>query len=125
MQTTEESQSRWRIEVLRPQPVIWCGQNEIPLGERGGKALAAAIYLIMTRTRETARAELLQVFLGFAGGSLDRDYLRRIVHDLREVFGSGAVRGRERIRWELPLTVDAEELLALTPETMPDDTLSL
>jgi hypothetical protein len=125
MHTTEDIEPLWRVEVLRPQPIIWHGENEIPLGERGGKALTVALYLIMTRTRETARSELLQVFVAMAGGGLDRDYLRRIVHDLREMFGSGAVRGRERIQWDLPVTVDADELLALTPETMPDDTLSL
>lgn len=121
----ENGEPLWRLEVLRPQPVIWNGRDEITLGTRGGIALAVALYLMMTRAEATERAELIQVFQGMAGGGPDRSHLRRILHDLRKTFGSGAITGDERVQWQLPITVDAEELLALTPETMPDDTLSL
>lgn len=125
MRDESEYEPLWRLEVLRPQPVIWNGKAEITLGARGGIALAVALYLMLTRTEATERAELIQIFQGLAGGGPDRSHLRRILHDLRKTFGSDAIAGEERVQWRVPVAVDAEELLALTPETMPDDTLSI
>lgn len=125
MSTKLNGEPLWRLAVLRPQPVIWNGADEITLGARGGIALAVVLYLVMTRSGGIERAELIQIFQGMAGGGPDRSHLRRILHDLRKTFGSEAITGEERVQWQLPVSVDAEELLALTPETMPDDTLSI
>lgn len=125
MRKANEEAALYRLEVLRPQPVIRRGSEEITLGAKGGIALAVALYLVITREKETERAELIQIFQAMAGGGPDRDHLRGIIHDLRHTFGPDAPKGREKVRWGAPVAVDAEELLALTPETMLDDTLSL
>ena len=78
MQKPIENPSPWRLEVLRPKPLILHGKEEVPFGERGGMALPVAVDLMMTHSQEITRAELLQVFVAKAGSSLDRENLRGI-----------------------------------------------
>jgi hypothetical protein len=99
--------------------VILQGGKEITLGERGGIALAVVLYLILTREGASDRIFLADLL------HTDRDALRRPVHDLRGIFGHDAIVGETTLRWTLPVSVDAEELMAFEPASMPDDTLSL
>ena len=113
-----ENQSDWRLEVLRPLPRVTHRGNEIALGERGGAALEVAVYLILTRHRETSRQELIEVFRGRSGGGFDRERLRRLLHTLRRTFGEEAIGGGDALRWQLPIETDADELLRSSPERM-------
>jgi DNA-binding SARP family transcriptional activator len=116
----------WRLEVLRPLPRITSGGEEIALGERGGISLAVALYLILTRDRESQRQDLVELFRGMSGGGLDRERLRRIVHTLRQTFGASAISATKGgLQWQLPIQTDVDELLAMTPDRMDDPELPL
>ncbi|HEV7625992.1 MAG TPA: hypothetical protein VGO89_05805, partial [Streptomyces sp.] len=121
-----ENEAPWRLEVLRPLPRILRGGEEITLGERGGVSLAVAVYLILTRNRETRRQDLVELFRGKPGGGLDRDRLRRIIHTLKQTFGPAAITTtKETLQWQFPIVTDADELLAMRPEGPADPELPL
>ena len=121
-----ENATVWRLEVLRPLPRITGGGEEIALGERGGVSLAVALYLILTRDRETRRQDLVEIFRGMSGGGLDRERLRRIVHTLRQTFGASAISAtKEGLQWQLPIETDVDELLEMMPDRMDNPELPL
>lgn len=121
----EEEKPELALDVLRPTPVLRLQGKEMALSTKGDVSLAVLIYLIITRKNPTPREELLRILGDRPGAAPSREHFRGILHGIRKKFGEAAITGEQELQWTLPVDVDAERLVSLTPETMEDDLLRL